>query len=42
MDELDAEASGEPVGELGEGPVTSNEESVTSTPRGNSASDVQR
>jgi preprotein translocase subunit YajC len=42
IDELDAEASGEPVGELGEGPVTSNEESVTSTPRGNSASDVQR
>jgi preprotein translocase subunit YajC len=42
VDELDEALADEPVAELGEGPVRSEEESVTSTPRGNSSSDVQR
>ena len=42
VDEPEDELVGEPAAELGEGPVRSDEESVTSTPRGNSSSDVQR
>ena len=41
-EELEVEPSDEPVAELEEGPVRSDEESVTSAPRGNSSSDVQR
>ena len=41
-EELEVEPSDEPVAELGEAPVRSDEESVTSAPRGNSSSDVQR